>query len=144
MNSPLSISKFEESLLEASSEISQYRATSEDATYFHSIMCQVGLPRSKVDGTTFERRCGGAVLLVKAGELWDGERFVSQPIPYGSMPRLILSYMNTIALRDRTQEIKVGNSASHFMKILGKKSQGERPERSRISKPKSRPYRHVI
>jgi len=124
MNSPLSISKFEESLLEASSEISQYRATSEDATYFHSIMCQVGLPRSKVDGTTFERRCGGAVLLVKAGELWDGERFVSQPIPYGSMPRLILSYMNTIALRDRTQEIKVGNSASHFMKILGKKVTG--------------------
>lgn len=124
MNSPLSISKNEERLISSSCQISQRRATSEEATYFHSIMCQVGLPRSKVAGTSFERRCGEAVLLVKAGEIWNGEQFVLQPIPYGSLPRLILSWMNTVALRERTPEIAVGNSASHFLKMLGKKVTG--------------------
>lgn len=124
MNVPLSISKNVEKLLNSSCEISLNKATSEEATYFHSIMCQVGLPRSKIEGGSFERRCGEARLLVKAGEIWNGEKFVVQPIPYGSLPRLILSWMNTVAIREKTPEIQVGNSASHFMKILGKKVTG--------------------
>lgn len=126
MNSPLSISRNDERLIISSSQISQHRATSEEATYFHSIMCQVGLPRSKVDGTSFERRCGEAVLLVKAGEIWDGEKFVLQPIPHGFLPRLILSWMNTVTLRERTPGIAVGSSASNFLKMLGKKVTGGR------------------
>lgn len=124
MNSPLTASKRDESLILTSSIISQNQATSEEATFFHSILCQVGLPRSKVEGISFERRCGEASLLVKAGEIWDGEKFVSQPIPYGPLPRLILSWMNTFALRNKTQEIAIGSSSSEFMKMLGKKVTG--------------------
>lgn len=124
MSAPLSISSVDESLLVVGADILQNRATSEDATYFHSIMCQVGLPRSKVDGTTFERRCGGAVLLVKAGALWDGEQFVPQIIPYGALPRCIFAWMNTVAIQEKSPVIEVGHSASHFMKMLGKKVTG--------------------
>ena len=124
MNSSLKTSRHDESLISASYTISKNRATSEEATYFHSILCQVGLPRSKVEEISFERRCGEAILLVKAGEIWDGEKFVLQPIPYGPAPRLILAWMNTFALRYKTQEIAIGNSASEFMKMLGKKVTG--------------------
>lgn len=91
-----------------------------DLTFMHSIMCQIGLPRSKVDGLEFERTCGGAGLYIRAGKLWDGSKFIQQPIPYGPMPRLIMAYLNTQALRCKSPEIEVGNSASAFLKQLGK------------------------
>lgn len=97
---------------------------SSDLVFMHSIMCQVGLPRSKVDGLEFERTCGGAGLYVRAGKLWDGKQFIQQPIPYGPMPRLIMAYLNTQALRRKSPEIEVGNSASGFLKQLGKDATG--------------------
>jgi len=98
------------------------RPDDEDRAYMHSIMCQVGLPRSKVDGTSFERHSGGAALLVEAGKLWDGRQFVQQEIPYGSMPRLILAWMNTYAVRNNSPEIPIGESASEFLRMLGQKN----------------------
>lgn len=95
-----------------------------DFAFMHSIMCQVGLPRSNVEGATFERRCGNASLLLTAGKLWNGKEWVQQPLPYGSMPRLILAYMNTYAVQNNTPEIPVGNSKSDFLKLLGKKATG--------------------
>jgi len=97
-----------------------------DLTFMHSIMCQVGLPRSKVDGFEFERICGGAGLCVRAGKLWDGRQFVQQPLPYGPMPRLVMAYLNTQALRHKSPEIEVGSSAREFLKRLGKDSTGGR------------------
>jgi hypothetical protein len=82
------------------------------------------LPRRAVDGTSFERRSGGAALLIEAGKLWDGEKFVQQPVPYGAKPRLILAYLNTYAVRHRTREIDVGKSASAFLKMLGVQANG--------------------
>ena len=70
-------------LVKTAAEIASERPDDDDRGYMHSIMCQVGLPRSKVDATSFERHSGGAALLVEAGKLWDGKQFVQQPIPYG-------------------------------------------------------------
>ena len=118
--------KREIKLVDASAEIAGTRPGGDDLAFMHTIMCQVGLPRSKVDGTSFERHSGNAALLVEAGKLWDGEQFVQQPIPYGTMPRLMLAWMNTYAVRFKTQEIPVGNSASEFLRMLGKTVNGGR------------------
>lgn len=114
------MSRGEETLLRRAVEIADQRPRSEDVQYMHSIMCQVGLPRSAVAGRTFERQCGGVALKVCAGELWDGERFVEQALPYGSWPRLILGWINKYAISRKTPEICIGESAADFMKILGK------------------------
>lgn len=90
----------------------------------HTIMCQVGLPRSEVEGKSFERRSGNAAMLVEAGKLWDGKEFVQQPIPYGTMPRLLLAWMNTHAVRFKTPEIPLGSSASDLLRMLGKETNG--------------------
>lgn len=114
------LTKREERLVKTAAEIAGERPDDEDRAYIHSIMCQVGLPRSKVDGHSFERQSGGVALLVEAGKLWDGMQFVQQSIPYGTMPRLVLAWMNTYAVRFNTPEIPIGDSASDFLKLLGK------------------------
>lgn len=113
-------------LVRTSALISSERPDEEDRAYMHSILCQVGLPRSKVHGSSFERNSGGAGLLVEAGKLWDGKRFVQQLVPYGPMPRLMLAWMNTYAVRYNTPEVPVGNSASEFIRMLGKTPNGGR------------------
>lgn len=112
----------EQKLVKAAAEIASEPPGDDDKTYMHTILCQVGLPRSKVDGETFERSSGGAGLLVQAGRLWDGKQFVQQPIPYGPMPRLQLAWMNTYAVRFNTPEIDVGDSPSEFLRMLGHRS----------------------
>lgn len=114
----------EEKLVNIAAQIATDRPDDEDRAFMHSIMCQVGLPRSKVDGLSFERTSGGAGLLVEAGKLWDGKQFVQQPIPYGTSPRLMLAWMNTYAVRYNSPEIPVGDSASEFLRMLGKPTTG--------------------
>ncbi|WP_193061059.1 MULTISPECIES: replication protein RepA [unclassified Halomonas] len=104
--------------------IAENPPTDKDKTYMHSIMCQIGLPRSKVDGTEFERTSGNAGIYIHAGKIWDGKKFVQQPIPYGPMPRLVMAYLNTQALRTKSPIIDVGDSSSQFMKQLGYKVTG--------------------
>lgn len=105
-------------------QVASQPPTGEDMTFIHSTLCQLGLPRKKVDGTKFVRQCGKAALMITAGELWNGARFVQQPIPYGPKPRLILTWLNTYALRNNTPEIHVGDSASEFAKMLGLDTSG--------------------
>lgn len=121
---PLELTARELKLIETSAKVADERPTDEDRAFMHSIMCQVGLPRSKVEATTFERYSGGAGLLVEAGKLWDGKKFVQQPIPYGSMPRLMLAWMNTYAVRFNSPEVPVGESASEFLRMIGKNPNG--------------------
>lgn len=104
--------------------IQQVEPGNGDRGYMHSILCQVGLPHSEVSETMFERRSGDASVLIEAGKLWDGQRFALQPIPYGAMPRLILAWINTYAVRNKTTEIPIGRSAKEFLMLLGKKSNG--------------------
>lgn len=119
VDAQLVMSAPEEKLLESAIEIETASPSGNDIQYMHSIMCQVGLPRSKVDGTLFERKCGSAILLVHAGHVFDGKVMVQQPVPYGSTPRLMLTWMNSYAKRHKTAEIPVGGSASEFLRMLG-------------------------
>lgn len=121
---PQGLSRTESELIDASVRIKSDPPSSNDFTFMHSIMCQVGLPRSRVSGAEFERRCGAAGLYIRAGKIWDGKQFLQQPVPYGPMPRLVMAYLNTQALRSKSPEIDVANSPSAFLKRLGKNSSG--------------------
>ena len=56
--------------------------------FTHAVLCQVGLPRSKVDGREFLRQSGAAWINIQAGILDEGKGPVLQPIPYGVMGSL--------------------------------------------------------
>lgn len=118
------LSARDRALIDAGLQIKDSPPNGDDMTFMHSIMCQIGLPRSKPQGLEFERVCGGAGLFIRAGKLWDGKSFVQQSIPYGPMPRLVMAYVNTLAMRNRSPIVEVGNSASHFLRLLGKDTSG--------------------
>lgn len=120
----LASTKRSDKLLTVGSRIATEPPDDDDLQFMHSTLCQLGLPRSKVEGTVFERRSGRVALLVEAGRIYDGKQYVQQPLPYGALPRLILAWMNTYAVRNDTTEIPVGDSASEFLELLGKHANG--------------------
>jgi hypothetical protein len=104
-------------LLVASDEISA--APPERADFLHSVLCQVGLPRRKVDEPRFERTSGNVSLLIEAGRLWTGRLWLPQPLPYGTRPRLALVHLCAEAIRARSPVVEVGNSVREFLLRLG-------------------------
>lgn len=94
--------------------------------YMPPVMCQVGLPRKTITDREFMRQSGDAWLFVQAGKLDLGKGPVDQPVPSGAMPRLALAYINTMAVRNKTQEIPLGDSAADFLRLIGLDGGGER------------------
>lgn len=111
-------------IVAASALIATDPPSGEDMAFTHAVLCQVGLPRSKVDGQTFMRQSGSAWVNVQAGYLDEGSGPVMQPIPYGAMPRLALAWVSTYAKRNNTREIPIGDSASEFLRLLGQPTTG--------------------
>jgi hypothetical protein len=113
-------------IVEAGTDIYGTHPTGKDMAFVHSIFCQVGLPRSKVEGREFMRRSGAAWLNVQAGYLDEGDGPVLQPIPYGILPRLALAHVSTHAVRHRTREIPIGDSAAQFLEMMEMGREGRR------------------
>jgi hypothetical protein len=113
-------------LLDAGALIADEPPSGDDMAFTHAVLCQVGLPRSKIDGREFLRQSGAAWVNVQAGLLDEGSGPVLQPIPYGAMPRLALAWVSTYAKRHNTREIPIGDTAAEFLRMMDMDSQGGR------------------
>jgi len=123
----LSLTHQENKLLDSAIDIfSNLPDLAEDMAFTHAIFCQVGLPRSKVDGREFMRQSGAAWVNVQAGYLDEGKGPVQQPIPYGALPRLALAHVSSYAVRNKAKEIPIGNSAAQFLDLMGMGDDGRR------------------
>jgi hypothetical protein len=122
----LLLTERDQKLIEASAEIATTPPSGEDMAFTHAVLCQVGLPRAKVEGREFMRQSGAAWVNVQAGYLDEGHGPVLQPIPYGVMPRLGLAWVSTFAVRNKEREIPVGDSAAEFLRLMGMDDQGRR------------------
>lgn len=94
-------------------------AETEAPQYLPAVLCQVGMPRKKTPGLSFERSSGNASLLIEAGKLYDGKQWVQQPIPYGTKPRLVMFHIATQALKTSSRTIEIGRSIRAFLLQLG-------------------------
>ena len=90
----------------------------------HAVLSQIGLPRRKTTERTFSRTSGGAALLVKAGELWNGTKFVDQPLPYGPKPRVMMADLFSYAIKHKTRVIDLDSSVTAYLRRLGWTNQG--------------------
>ena len=120
------ISRSQWSLLEAEAAIGNLSPTWDDMAYLHTVLCQVGLPRRKVEGREFMRQSGAAWLNIQSGVLDEGKGPVRQPVPYGALPRLALAYISTFAVQNRTQQVPIGQSASEFLDLMDMAPDGRR------------------
>ena len=79
-------------------------------------MVQATLPHRAVDGTYFERKNGAFTLSLLASP--------KIGLPYGSIPRLLLAWVTTEAVKTKSRELELGDSMSAFMAELGLKPTG--------------------
>ena len=125
-SAPALITVGDQRLIDAGSSIYSNTPTGDDMAFTHAVFCQVGLPRSKVKSREFMRRSGAAWVNVQAGFLDEGKGPVEQPIPYGALPRLALAHVGTYAVRNKTREIPIGDSAAEFLQWMGMGDDGRR------------------
>jgi hypothetical protein len=73
-------------------------------------LAQATLPHRKVEGAHFERRNGDFTLTLLAPP--------RVGLPYGSVPRLLLAWLSTEAVKTKSRELELGDSMSAFMREL--------------------------
>lgn len=81
-------------------------------------LTQATIPHSKKDGNEFVRKNGYFTLTIIAPS--------SVGLPYGSIPRLLLSWVSTEVVRTRESTLVMGDSMSDFMRQLDLKPTGGR------------------
>ena len=74
-------------------------------------MVQATLPHSKVAGNEFTRVNGNYSLSIMAPS--------AIGLPYGTIPRLLLAWLTTEAVKTKSRELELGDSLSGFMAELG-------------------------
>lgn len=74
-------------------------------------MVQATLPHRQVAGNEFTRVNGDFTLTMLAPS--------KVGLPYGSIPRLLLAWLTTEAVRTKSRELELGDSMSAFMRELG-------------------------
>lgn len=84
--------------------------------YMARVLTQATLPHRAVAENRFIRRNGAFELSITA--------LGSAGLPFGSIPRLLLSWMTTEAVRTRSPLLELGPSLSQFMTQLGLAVQG--------------------
>jgi Plasmid encoded RepA protein len=96
-----------------------------DPQFLHAVLCQLGLPRNPTPSKTFERRSGRAHLSLQAGRTFDGMKFVDQPLPSGTRPRLVLINLCSESVRARDRTVNIGGSTREFLRRLNIDPGGE-------------------
>jgi hypothetical protein len=110
-------------------EVDEQEARDAGALGFMSrALVQATIPHRKVDGAIFSRKNGNYHLSIMANPEFGG-------IPYGSIPRLLLSWIATEAVRTKQKDIMLGQNLSDFMEKLdlGRRG-GERGDITRLKK----------
>jgi hypothetical protein len=75
------------------------------------VMVMASLPHSHIAGSEFERRNGAFTLSILAR--------AQVGLPYGTIPRLLLCWLTTEAVKTQSRELILGDSLSAFMRQLG-------------------------
>lgn len=82
----------------------------------HAGFAMAALPHQRTEELLWEKDGGSIKLLVESG--LDRHK---QPVglPYGSLARLILLYLQTQAVRTRSREVELGASMGAWLKVMG-------------------------
>jgi hypothetical protein len=95
----------------------------EDIAFQHSIFCQTNLPyRNPGDSLRLWRRKQGKIILeIDAGRIVNPvtDDFTNMGLPYGVKARLIITHLNSQALRNNSSIIDVESTLTAFVKSLG-------------------------
>lgn len=98
-------------------EVRKAPATHAQATYLAREFLQATLPHQDPKSATWRRVNGSSVLGIQAGV--DHITGFTYGIPYGSIPRLLLFWITSEAVRTKNPVIEMGPSLTAFMAAVG-------------------------
>ncbi len=113
-----------DNLLKVAEELLEYPVHHyNDRAFLAKELIQVTLPHSNPRGKPQEwcRKNGNLTLSIRSGIKTDpktGER-VNIGLPYGTVPRLLLYWLNTEAKKSGSRKIELGDSLNSFLRELG-------------------------
>jgi Plasmid encoded RepA protein len=115
---PKPLTRAQRQLLEHSANIFGDLATKKDAAYLPRELVQVTLPHKNPGAVPIWTRTNGNLTVgIQPGvNLTTRE---SYGYPYGSIPRLLLFWLTTEAVRKKSRRLELGHSLSGFMADLG-------------------------
>lgn len=97
-------------------------------TYQHSVLCQVSLPYKNPGDSirNWDRKQGKARIALEAGRILNPvtNEFINIGLPYGTKSRLILTHLNSEALKTGSPIVNVESSLTAFVKRLGVNGNG--------------------
>ncbi len=132
-------------ILDAAEIIFAERASEKDAAYLARQLVQATLPHTNPgDVPAWSRTNGKLTLTIQPG--WDNRKKRSTGYPYGIIPRLLLFWMTTEALRTKSRILELGPSLSGFMATLGLDPSrgGKRSDAARLKEQMMRLFRARI
>ena len=92
-----------------------------DLGFMARLMALCSLPRSNPGNRLRYVRCNGPyTLYMTAGG--------GNKLPFGSLPRLLLAWLSTEAVRTQSRELVLGRSLAEFMRTLGIYNSGGQPQ----------------
>ena len=139
------ITPAKQKLLDAAVSIRQDPNDAE-AAFMARQLVQCTLPHTdpgKVEA--WERRNGNLTLVIRPG--WDSENKSAFGYPYGSIPRLLLFWMNTEAVKTKSRRLELGHNLSDFMRAVGldpNTGGGVRSDARRLRNQMERLFRAII
>ena len=94
------------------------RPSEAEAAYLARELVQCTLPhRDPRDVTVWARRNGNFTLILQAGV--DEETLQSRGLPFGEIPRLLLLWIITEAVRTKSKRIRLSHSLNDFLRSIG-------------------------
>lgn len=134
-------------LLDAAVEIQmEPEASEQDKAFLTRQLVQVTLPHSNPGNVpAWQRRNGNLSLVIRPG--WDHRKGEVIGYPYGSIPRLLLFWITTEALRTNSRKLELGESLAGFMRDIGldpSTGGGKRSDGKRLRNQMERLFRSTI
>jgi hypothetical protein len=112
------LTKAQSKLLDASAHIFGEMATAKEAAYLPRELVQVTLPHKNPGNIPLWKRTNGTLSVgIQAG--YDVKTGKCYGYPYGIIPRLLLFWLTTEAIRTNSRRLELGASLSGFMAELG-------------------------
>ncbi|MGE0853608.1 MAG: replication protein RepA [Hyphomicrobiaceae bacterium] len=117
-------------IIQASADIQLDAPSDQDKAFLARQLVQATLPHSDPGNVpVWSRQNGNVTLTIQQGYKRDGE-----PVghPYGTIPRLLMYWMTTEAIRTKESKLVLGDSLAMFMEELGLDSRGKGPRSDRV------------
>jgi hypothetical protein len=111
------LTRQQKKIVEAGTSIATDRASDQDKAFLARQLVQTTMPHSDPgDVPVWSRQNGNITLTIQQGYDEHGKPFGH---PYGTIPRLLMYWMTTEAIRTKVTKLELGDSLAGFMDELG-------------------------